>query len=320
VKPPVLQNLSQMEEALEREGFAPEPLAPLLHRVREHLARYTRLERELAGGVGVSLPLHLLEEEEPVEPERRARLVAARERDRLELGEGPVGGMRILLEREGLKVYLPPFPAGSGLRGFCLFDEEAGPVFVADGDLDPDQLDFVLAQLYGHFLLDHDPYSIRLVREDPDTADPAASRARLFGTLFLVSPEGLARYLVALGWKQGETLPAATVRELALFFEMAPERFLERLDELGFPSLPALEREGESPDPPRVPAQSIEAGAVSERFLRLALEAHARGLLDEAELARHLETDRRGARRLAARFRSGDDDEEGILATPEDDE
>jgi len=320
VKPSVLQNLSQMEEALEREGLAPKPLAPLLHRVREHLARYTRLERELAGGVGVSFPLHLLEEEEPVEPERRARLVAARERERLELGEGPVGGMRTLLEGEGLKMYLPPFPDGSGLLGFCLFDEEAGPVFVADGDLDPDRLDFVLAQLYGHFLLDHDPYSIRLVRTEPDAADPVSARARLFGTLFLVSPEGLARYLVALGWKQGDPLSAATVRELALFFEMAPERFLERVEELGFPAPPTVERGGVTPDPPPAPAELPEAGAVSERFLRLALEAHARGLLDEAELARHLETDRRGARRLAARFRFGDDDEEGILATPEDDE
>jgi hypothetical protein len=315
---PLLQNLDQLEEAVSRAGLATKPLAPLLDRVRSHIGRYTKLESELAGGVGVDLPLHLLDEEEALEPEEQARHVARRERVRLDLGDGPVGGMRVLLEHEGLKVYLPPFPPETGLLGFFLFDEQAGPVFVADGGLEPDRADLVLAQLYGNFLLDHDPYSIRLVTA-AGNGDPAAERARRFATVFLVSPEGLARYLVALGWEPGGALSVSDVRELALFFEMLPARFLERLQDLRFGDLPdPAEVEGGEPAGAPPPGEPVELGPLSERFLRLALEGHARGLLDDASLARHLETDRRGAMRMAARFRA-DAEATPYLATPEDD-
>jgi len=315
---PLLQNLAQLEEAVARAGLATEPLTPLLDRVRSHMERYTELESELTGGVGVDLPLHLLDEEEPLEPDERARHVARRERIRLELGEGPVGGMRVLLEHEGLKVYLPPFPPETGLLGFFLFDEQAGPVFVSDGGLELDQADLVLAQLYGHFLLDHDPYSIRLVTA-AGNSDPPGARARRFATVFLVSPEGLARYLVALGWEAGGALSAANVRELALFFEMLPARFVERLEDLRLVDLPEpAELEGGSPADALPAGESPEVGPLSERFLRLALEAHARGMLDDVALARHLETDQRGAMRLAARFRR-DAEAPPNLASPEND-
>jgi hypothetical protein len=46
--------------------------------------------------------------------------------------------------------------------------------------------------------------------------------------------------------------------------------------------------------------------AVPDRFVRLALEAHARHRLTANELAFHLETDVRNAQRLAAQFQAPD--------------
>ena len=42
-----------------------------------------------------------------------------------------------------------------------------------------------------------------------------------------------------------------------------------------------------------------------ERFVRLALEAHARGLLTRRRLAVHLETDAHAAQALAEQFEAG---------------
>jgi hypothetical protein len=195
---------------------------------------------------------------------------------------------------------------------------------VADGGLDPDRLDHVLARLYGHFLFDHDPYSIRLVPPGPEAGaaeQEASERAGRFATFFLVSPEGLARYLAARGWNPEARLPVSTLGELALFFEMAPAALLERLVELGIPGLPAGEDLADEAFPGDPPAPG--SGPLSERFLRLALEAHDRGILDESALAEHLETDRGSARRLAARFRGGTDEEDPgdapRLDSPKDD-
>ncbi len=299
-----LQNLSELEAALRAAGLTPGAYRTLLGRVRRFLGRYADLETRLLGRVEAVVPAHLLALDLPEDPLEAAELLAERERARLDLGEGEVGDMMTLLDRETLKVYRPPFPAGA-LDGFFLFDGDVGPALVVDGNLPPAESDYVFARLYAHYLMDNDPYRIQLAFSGrPAGADPVELRAQAFAGAFLVSRLGIARYLDALGWKRGDPVTAEVVRHLAVYFEVSPRTLLARLLSLRLTSpaeVPALVRaleesgEGESePSPPPSP--------VPERFVRLALEAHARKEIGDRELARDLETDLAGARRLAARF------------------
>lgn len=301
----LLQRLGDLEAAMQREGVDPAPFAGALERVRAHLAVYRRLEEELLGHVTVSYPRHLLEEEsiESVEA------LADRERRRLELDRHETDLMDVL-DREGLKVYRVPFPAGSTLEGFFLFDPETGPVLVVDASLERRAADLVFARLYGYFLLDSDPYRIRLARRAGSSTDPAVERGFEFAASLLVGRQTLVAYLTAAGWQSGDSVTAETVEQLAVYFDVSPRTILARTLTLGLPVVGVargLDPEPESPQAGSGPPDGPET-RIPERFIRLALEAHARGKIKLAGLARALETDEAGARRLAARFRLESDD------------
>ncbi len=300
----LLQNLDQLPRALADAGVDAGAHAALLARVGAFLERYADLEKRLLGHVWVTLPAHLLELEPSGEPLTAAESLAGRERERLGLGQAEAGDVMALLDREGIKVYRPEFPPGSPLAGLFLFDRERGPLLVADGGLAPEDGDHVFARLYAHYLMDHDPYRIRLVPREPGAATEASDvRAEAFAGAFLVSLEGMAAFLKAAGWKQGEPVPAETLAQLRVYFEVGARTLLSRLVALRLvkpADLPRLLRELE----PAGGGSTMErkAEAIPERFRRLALEAHAVGLFDDRTLAEYLETDQTAALRLAARF------------------
>jgi Zn-dependent peptidase ImmA (M78 family) len=301
VTPQRFQDLGQLEDALRARGLDPASHQEFLARVRLHLVRYSNLEKKLLGRVQVPVPSYLLELDLPSDPVEAAEETARKERDRLGLGDEEVGDVVMLLDREGLKVYRPPVPGPSPLEGIFLFDSEVGPAFVLSSGLDPSSSQFVLARLYGHYLMDNDPYEIQLaVRgETPDTA----LRARAFAAAFLVSREGLERYLKAVDHVPGQPLSMEEVDQLGVFFDVGPHPLILRLLLLGY-----LRSEEVGSLLSSLPSRSVSpqggggSGPVSERFVRLALQAHAGAVLSEEELARYLETSIETARGLAARF------------------
>jgi Zn-dependent peptidase ImmA (M78 family) len=320
----VLQNLDQLEEAMAREGLEASIYAGVLERLRAFCGRYAALERALIGDVPVSFPAYLLGLKLPEDPLAAGEEIARRERERLAPGTGEAGDPGALLDREGLKVYRPSLPATGDLEGFFLFDSQVGPVLVVDGGLAPGDAAFVFARLHAHFLFDNDPYCIRFVRRgDGVSPDAVQMRSRSFAGALLVNREGLEEYLHALGHPAGQPITDEIARQLLVYFEVGTRALLERLLALGHlqaADLPAmitaLETRGFAAEPEAAEpetagreaagpeaARSPTPSAIPERFLRLALEAHAREQLTLQQLAEHLETDASTAQMLAARFR-----------------
>jgi hypothetical protein len=305
---PGTQRLADLEIVLAGAGLDPAAHAGLLRRVRKFLQHYADLERALLGSIRIAVPRHLLDAGEADagsrDPLDLVEILARREGRRL--GFGADGGRDVmsLLDHDGLKVYRPLFPEGSALRGIFLFDEEVGPAFLADGRLPHHASNAVFARLYGHYLLDHDPYEIRMVVVGDTTREARALRGWHFAVAFLIERAELAGYLQALDWKQGNPVDVALLRHLTVYFEADAETVAGRLLSLGFldadsvRDLPPVLAEGESDIPG-------DEAAVPERFVRLALEAHARGLLSRRRLAAHLETDERSARLMAEQFEAG---------------
>jgi hypothetical protein len=91
--------------------------------------------------------------------------------------------------------------------------------------------------------------------------------------------------------------------QLAVYFEVGFRTLMARLLLLRLvqpgdvaPLLESLEGSEVSP------ASGRRAAVTGERYVRLALEAHARKMIDDAALAETLESDTASARELAARF------------------
>jgi Zn-dependent peptidase ImmA (M78 family) len=230
-------------------------------------------------------------------------VVAGRERERLGLGDEEVGDLAHLLDHEGLKVYRPTFPPASPLEGLFLFDVEVGPVFVTRADRPQHAGDFVLARLYAHYLMDSDPYEIRLALGGEEPRNEGDFRAQAFAASFLVSRGGIERYLTALKRPPGDSIAPGEIEQLAAFFEVDRRTILLRLLLMGHlqpEDVPSLLR---SLPPEPGPVDGEEARApLSDRFVRLALEAEAKKLLTPRKLAMYLETDLASARRLADGF------------------
>lgn len=295
-----LQNLDELEAALTRAGLDPETFLDQVSDLRDHLTRYSDLETALLGHVTVAVPRHLLEEEGPegLDP---VESLASRERERLELSGNDAGFLMTQLDREGLKVARTSFLAGSVILGFFLFDHDAGPILVFDDTLGPEERDFVLARLYGNYLMDNDPYQIRLASREVRSTDDRAARAVRFAAAFLINREELDRYLKAIDWNQGDSLTREVLDQLQAYFGVSRQTLVARLFSLGYVhSFDAPELVGQAEAGPEIESQGLR---LSERFIRLALEAHAREILSLEDLAVHLETDVAAAERLADRFR-----------------
>lgn len=288
----VLQNLDQLEAALASLGPGAAVYHDVVERTRTHLTRFADLEKRVLGAVFVPVSRHQLSGEGGVED------LAREERRRLGREHPDAEDIMHLLDREGLKVYRPVFPPGGNLLGFFLFDGDVGPSLVADARLGTGRANVVFARLFGHYLLDNDPYRIRLVLEEASAeAEGSADR---FAAAFLIDVDELGRYLAALRWNRERDLTGEEVSQLAAFFEVPESAVFQRLAALGIPaSVPDRTPEAEVSEAPGEPV-------ISERFVRMALEAHARGSLDPKELALYLETDDKTARALAGRFQLPD--------------
>jgi Zn-dependent peptidase ImmA (M78 family) len=299
-----LQNLNQLEAALEGRGLDAERHRPLMESVRRYLRRYARLETRLLGHVWISLPTHLLDLHLPEDPVDAGEELARRERERLGLAGRETGDVMELLEHEGLKVYRPRFPEGSPLDGFFLFDQEVGPALVVNGGLPPLEADFVFARLYAHFLVDNNPYRIRFAEHGgAGSASREELRAQAFAAAFLVSPEAMGAYLKALGWRPGTAIDRTVAVQLAVYFEVGFRTLMARLLTLRLVRADEVEPLLESLAGSDVgPASERRITPIGERFIRLALEAHARKVIDDKTLAEYLESEVASARELAARF------------------
>jgi hypothetical protein len=292
----VPQRLDALEAALAAEGGDPASFAGAFEAMRRHFRRWASLEKELLGGVTIPDFPNAVELMETALDAAGIERLARTERERLRAASPETDNLMTLLDREGIKVYRPPFSEGT-VTGVFLFDPEVGPAMTVASGLDTASANAAFARLLGHYLIDNDPYRIRFAGIEPP--DAVSARAAAFGGAFLVGGDLLRGYLAA---RKTASPEADAVLELAAYFEAPPALVVARLVDTGVIAAQAGDALLRSLPP--APAEADPGRTqVSERFTRLALEAHARGMLTASALAEHLETDEATARELASRFR-----------------
>jgi Zn-dependent peptidase ImmA (M78 family)/transcriptional regulator with XRE-family HTH domain len=236
-------------------------------------------------------------------PEQRGEEVAAEERTRLGLGDGPVSDLRTLLEEAvGVRVFYLDLPPKVG--GLFACNDELGACIAINRKHPPTRGNWSLAHEYGHFL------TTRYIADVSFTHDHwgkvgAERFADAFAKNFLMPRTGISRRLsdavTALG-KERPTIGA--IMSLAHLYHVSAQAMFLRLEELK--RIPSgtwntlRERRGFKPEQAR-----SELGLVSEarqpmlpmRYRQLAFSAYeSKEQLTEGQLARKLRMDRVSAR------------------------
>lgn len=272
-------------------------------RVFEILCRhFAYLERLVVGEVSFELPNYAASGLPVLEGtvEDQGADLARRERERLVLEEGPVVGVRDILDNMGIKVMAMPMPDGSDVDGGFLFRSDIGPCIMLSASLSARERTMEMAHQYCHFLTDFDPYLPRVcLGGRPPGVDPCEDRARSFALEFFVPEESLVSLLGGRGLGDvGEP----ELDALAIYFGVPPRAIAEQLGKLG---LDASSGAGESDDRERVPSNEGTVG-LPERFVRLAVEAHSKGLISDVRMGRLLQVSAEVAHELVAYFSSGE--------------
>jgi Zn-dependent peptidase ImmA (M78 family)/DNA-binding XRE family transcriptional regulator len=124
--------------------------------------------------------------------------LAEQERRRLGLGDSPVRSMIDLLEHEGVKVLVRPFPQGSPVSGFYFFSPELGPCAVINSQERPSRQRFTAAHEYGHFLVDRGEEIQGEICDTRRHREPFEMRANAFAAAFLLPEGGIEASLIDL--------------------------------------------------------------------------------------------------------------------------
>jgi Zn-dependent peptidase ImmA (M78 family) len=297
--------MSALRAEARQQGLRPATLEPLFEKFMLIVENYAALEKSTLGSVPLQFPAHLLQNdpgnvEDPVEHGLR---LAARERERLDLGHGAVHDISSLIETQGLKVVELPIPPESGLLGLFVFDASFGPAILIDARRPRLERDYALAHEYGHFLADNDPYRVQVcLRSLKENETFSEIRAHAFAGALLVPEEDLESYLRASNITKGEPFPPELLGHLRTYFEADDRAIIGRLLASGWVERGEIARlmEETRVDGPLEPV--VEGSSLSPRFVGLAVIARKDGRLTLAEFARTLDVDEATARRIESSF------------------
>lgn len=296
--------------------------ADLLATIEEfqHLCEdYARLEEICQAPLRRNYPPEY--EIQRVDPELAAEDVAATERRRLDLGEGPLTNLREILENDlGLRVF--QFKMPSKVAGMFAFTDFLGGCIAVNLLHPPERRRASLVHELGHFLTAR--YHSEITLTDRYERRPVMERfAEAFSRAFLIPTGGLRRRFLDLERQRPQGITHGDLCRLAHFYWVSVEAMTRRLEELRL--IPAGTWDRLRQERFRVrEAQKLlgletaqaDDEPWSSRYLALAVEAWQQGALSEGQLARILRTDRLGAReriqRLESEATDGNDAEEAI--------
>ena len=227
--------------------------------------------------------------------------IAARERDRLQLGDQPILSLRRVLEQEvGVRVFFGRLP--SWIAGMYAYGSELGYCIFINKKHPPERQRMSMAHEYAHFLIDR--YRPGIDYLERHTRKPANERfAEAFALAFLMPGVSLRRYVNDIVNTTGDFRVADLVRLTQYYFVSAQAAVL-RLEQLGLigkgwwghlagvgfrphAAKHDLNRQAQSSEP---------QGDYSERYMFLAVQAFQQHVISEGQLARFLRTDRVTAR------------------------
>jgi Zn-dependent peptidase ImmA (M78 family)/DNA-binding XRE family transcriptional regulator len=236
-----------------------------------------------------------------VSPELSAEDVAATERRRLDLGEGPLINLREILEGDvGLRIFQLELP--SKVAGFFTFAQSLGGCIALNRRHPAERRSTSLAHEYGHFLTSRYRSEVSLV--DRYERRPAGERfAEAFARAFLLPASGLRRRFLELERERPTGVTYGDLCRLAWFFAVSVEAMVRRLEELRLIPVGTWDRLQREKFQVREAQQLLgleplrgDDELLPSRYITLAVEAWQRELLSEGQLARFLRTDRVSAR------------------------
>ncbi len=236
------------------------------------------------------------------DPERAAEEVTLSERNRLGLGDGPIGDLWGILEADvGMRIFAQGY-SDSGLAGLFVFTEEyGGCISVNLHHAEPRQR-WIAAHEYGHFLTNR--YRPEITVLQTYRRVPESQRfADAFARHFLMPSSGLTRRFQAMKRSKASPVNPADVLSLAHLYQVSVTAFMLRLEELRLISLGSWDRLRNAGFKPNEARRLLGLGHVPQgrsalpfRYEALAVRAYVTEKLSLERLANLLRTDRVGAR------------------------
>lgn len=230
--------------------------------------------------------------------------IATAERNRLGLGDGPLGNLRERLDAEvGIRIFYYPMP--SKIAGAFAYNEDLGACIGINANHPRDRRHWSLAHEFGHFLMHRFQAEITIL----ETRHISASKERLtdfFAENFLMPASGLNRRFSEIHRSSPKGVTLADIVGLADLYRVSVQALVLRLETLrrlppgtwqrlvteGFEVRKAQELLG-------IDAVSPVEDGFPARYSALAASAFRRGDLSEGQLAKFLRTDRLSARTIA---------------------
>lgn len=296
------------------EGFVPQFRAVLredfetdadLHRVTvelQHLAEdYVELERLCGLTSARTYPPQYTTGN--ASADQAAEEIATAERNRLGVGDGPIGNLRERLETDvGLRVFYFEMP--SQISGMFVFNEQLGGCVAINVNHPRDRRQWSLSHEYGHLLTSRYQAEVTYVLEKRRNSYKE-KLADGFAKYFLMPASGLNRRFSELNRASEEGITLAQVCTLADLYQVSLQAMILRLEELR--RLPAgtwvkLEAQGlevrRAQQMLNIDVNVPVKDKLPRRYQRLAVMAYEKGELSEGQLTRYLRTDRVSARML----------------------
>lgn len=237
-----------------------------------------------------------------VSPEHLGEDIAAAERTRLGVGDGPISDLRALLEESvGIRIFYLRLPSQVG--GLFACNDELGACVAINSNHPPQRGNWSLAHEYAHFLTTRYQADADLMHGS--WGKSVAERfADSFAKNFLMPRSGVTRRLSDSVQAHGKGVSVADVLSLATFYRVSAEAMFRRLEELKRLSSGTWEKllsRGFRPDQARRNLGLLTLAPLPQplplRYRLLAKNAFVdRGELTEGQLAKKLRMDRVSAR------------------------
>jgi Zn-dependent peptidase ImmA (M78 family)/DNA-binding XRE family transcriptional regulator len=280
------------------------PLKAVTEQLQELAERYVELENMWDAPLARSdSPVH---EQSGPSPELAGEELATAERNRLGLGDGPVGSLRDRLESDaGLRIFFLEMPAK--VAGLFAYNDTVGGCIAINAHHPHGRQRWTLAHEYAHFLTNR--FSPEVTWLDEKRRPPREVLADSFAMSFLMPAAGLNRRFSEIYRSRQGQVTLADVCTLAALYAVSVQALVGRLEDLK--RVPnglwdRLASEGFRPqEGQRLPGQDAAVSPEPRlplRYEMLAFQAYSDGRISEGQFAAYLQVDRVSARERAATF------------------
>jgi Zn-dependent peptidase ImmA (M78 family)/transcriptional regulator with XRE-family HTH domain len=234
-------------------------------------------------------------------PDQVGSEIAGAERNRLGLGDGPIGNLRERLEAEvGLRVFYFAMP--SKIAGVFAYNEDLGACIAVNSKHPRDRRQWSLAHEFGHFLMHRYQAEVTILLERRrNSAKERVTDA--FAGNFLMPAAGLNRRFSEIHRSSPKGATLGDIVSLANLYQVSVQALvlrLETLKRLAAGTWDRLITEGFEVQKAQhllgIDANAPVRDLFPQRYVSLAVMAFRNGQLSEGQLAKYLRTNRLAAR------------------------